>query len=270
MKRKVAVLRDESFSPHSVEKDRAILEEVARRMDIGEVIGEKELMDLEKRFDDCSLLLSMGRLPQTLSFLTGMMRKGTVVINNPKGVENCARNVWQRVMRRMNGPLPPDDGPFGHWVKRGDGAARERDDVVYVPNGESVDECVARFHKRGVMRVSVSAHVPGDVVKFYGVVGTGFFRFCYPTDDGDTKFSLERINGSAHHYSFDERRMKVVAEGLATALGVDVYGGDCIVNEDGQFFFIDFNDWPSFSRFIDEAAEAIASMATKRLEKDGQ
>ncbi|MBR4389754.1 MAG: hypothetical protein IKT00_11320 [Prevotella sp.] len=266
MMRKVAILRDESYSPHCVEKDRAILEEVARRMDIGEIIGEKELMGAEGRFNDYSLFLSMGRLPQTLSFLTRMMRKGAVVINRPQGVANCSRTVWQRVMREMHGPLPPDNGSFGHWVKRGDGAAQTVDDVVFVPDGESVDECVERFRKRGVMQVTVSAHVPGDVVKFYGVARTVFFRCCYPTDDGDSKFSLERINGCAHHYNFDEGRMKMMAERLATALGVDVFGGDCIVSEDGNFFFIDFNDWPSFSRFKDDAAEAIAEMATRRLE----
>ena len=46
---------------------------------------------------------------------------------------------------------------------------------------------------------------------------------------------------------------------LAEAVGLKVYGGDCIVDETGHFYMIDFNDWPSFSRCREEAATAIAS-----------
>ena len=48
------------------------------------------------------------------------------------------------------------------------------------------------------------------------------------------------------------------AERLAAVIGLDVYGGDCIVRSDGTFAIIDFNDWPSFSRCREEAAKAIA------------
>ena len=35
---------------------------------------------------------------------------------------------------------------------------------------------------------------------------------------------------------------------------------EAIVRADGSFCVIDFNDWPSFSRCREEAAEAIASL----------
>ena len=54
--------------------------------------------------------------------------------------------------------------------------------------------------------------------------------------------------------------MQAEAERLAEAVGIEVYGGDCIVSSDGTFCLIDFNDWPSFSRCREEAAEAIASL----------
>jgi len=47
---------------------------------------------------------------------------------------------------------------------------------------------------------------------------------------------------------------------LARAVGIKVYGGDCIVGEDGSFCIIDFNDWPSFSRCREDAATAIATL----------
>jgi glutathione synthase/RimK-type ligase-like ATP-grasp enzyme len=57
--------------------------------------------------------------------------------------------------------------------------------------------------------------------------------------------------------------MQADAEQLAKAVGLQVYGGDCIVREDGSYCVIDFNDWPSFSRCRDEAATAISSLAGK-------
>lgn len=50
------------------------------------------------------------------------------------------------------------------------------------------------------------------------------------------------------------------AERLAAIIGIDVYGGDCIVCADGTFAIIDFNDWPSFSPCVEEAAEHIAEL----------
>ena len=36
-----------------------------------------------------------------------------------------------------------------------------------------------------------------------------------------------------------------------------MYGGDAIVTSDGDFYIIDFNDWPSFASCREAAAEAI-------------
>ena len=44
----------------------------------------------------------------------------------------------------------------------------------------------------------------------------------------------------------------------ATELNVEIYGGDCIVNDDGDFTIIDFNDWPSFAPCRREAPAHIA------------
>ena len=79
-------------------------------------------------------------------------------------------------------------------------------------------------------------------------------------DDGNTKFRDEEHNGSACHFPFELSAVQADAEHLAEAVGIKVYGGDCIVRSDGSFCFIDFNDWPSFSRCREEAAEAIASL----------
>lgn len=269
MTSRVAVIRDALFSPNSERNDKAILQEVAERMGIDVLVSEKELIFEKTRQEIASsmLFLSMGRMPETLQWLAQREKEGAVVLNSPMGVARCVRNVWHTVMREHHWPIPPERGDEGHWVKRGDMAAQHADDVVFVPKNESVDEWVSRFHNRGVKEVSVMAHVPGDVVKFYGVLDTGFFRYFYPTDDGITKFEHEKVNGPANHFRFNVDGLKTVAEQLARTLDVKIYGGDCIVDEKGRFFLIDFNDWPSFSRCRTDAAEAIVRLATMCLQK---
>ena len=39
---------------------------------------------------------------------------------------------------------------------------------------------------------------------------------------------------------------------------VPIYGGDAVIDEKGKIWFIDFNDFPSFSSCRDQAARAIA------------
>ena len=94
---------------------------------------------------------------------------------------------------------------------------------------------------------------------------TGFFRFFYPGDDGQWKFGDERRNGRPCHYRFSAPGLRAMAERAASIAGTDVYGGDCIVRADGSVCIIDFNDWPSFSRCRDEAAEAIAGLVEARM-----
>lgn len=125
-------------------------------------------------------------------------------------------------------------------------------------------EAIRALKEKKISDFIVSAHVKGDLIKFYGVRHTPFFRYGYPTDLGQTKFGLEQYNGGAHHYTFSVDQLRTDVDRLAEKLGVDVYGGDCIVREDGSYCLIDFNDWPSFSWCQKEAAEAIAELVKQR------
>ena len=57
---------------------------------------------------------------------------------------------------------------------------------------------------------------------------------------------------------FDLNHLKEICNRAAEELNVVVYGGDCIVDEDGTVRIIDFNDWPSFAPCRNEAAPHIA------------
>ena len=149
-------------------------------------------------------------------------------------------------------------------LKRGDASAQSPADVVYCQDEAALAEAIGRFRARGVADHVVSSHVVGDVVKFYGV-GSDFFRCYYPTDDGQTKFGDEHHNGPAHHYIYNKEEMHSQVVRLAAITGLEVYGGDAIVRPDGTFCIIDFNDWPSFARCRDEAAEAISQLVSKGM-----
>ena len=249
------VQRAEVFSPNSVEKDKAILEAVGAKLcAAGHGV---EMVSEEQPFHPVGYdrIFSMGRLPHTLDIL-----RDCPTINTSEGIANCARCQLEAFMQQLGTPMPPREGNHGYWLKRGDAAAQDKSDVQYAANPTELNEKIAAFQQRGITTYTVSAHVPGDLVKFYGVAGTDFFRYYYPTDDGDTKFNDELRNGTARHYPFVVEALQADAEKLAQTVGISVYGGDCIIREDDSYCVIDFNDWPSFSRCRDEAAAAIAKL----------
>lgn len=257
----VAISRAERFSPNSVESDAAILESVCnefRHCGYGvEIKCEDELDDS----DAVVLCLSMGRLPQTLSWLSKKQLQGIPVINTPDAVSLCCnRRRLNDVLKSAGIPLAPDTGDDGYWLKRADGVAENSSDVQYAANAGEAEEIMAQMRANGVGDILRCAHVKGDLLKFYGVRETGFFRFFYPGDDGKWKFGDEARNGKPCHYKFNENELFTMADKAAEAACLHVYGGDCIVREDGTFCIIDLNDWPSFSRCREEAAKAIVEL----------
>lgn len=251
----LCVYRDNRYSPNSAEKDRAILDAVGKRLSARghsvSFVHEKELNVV-----NADLCLSMARSPEALRILS---ESGVRCVNSAEGIELCChRKVLDDMMRAEGVLMPPLESTDGYWLKRGDGPAEEKDDVVFCANEQELAVARQRMAERGISEQVVSAHVAGDLIKFYGVCGTGFFRYFYPADDGISKFGAEGHNGKAHHYAFDVRQLIAEAEKLAALTHVDVYGGDCVVREDGSLAVIDFNDWPSFSRCREEAADAVA------------
>ena len=265
MKRVVLIYRAPVFSPNSEKKDKAILDAVGNVLTrVGyetRFVQEEELV----AEDDGDVFLSMARLPETLEVLAEKERQGRRVVNSTEGVRLAtARLRIDRLMRDNDIPTAPRcDGPcgeHGYWLKRGDAAAQSLYDVQFAATWDDVERKLGYFHQRGINEVLICEHVVGDVVKFYGVQGTDFFRCYYPTDDGQTKFDDEARNGVAHHYHFDVSSLRADADRLSRLSGLPVYGGDCIVRADGSYAIIDFNDWPSFARCREDAAEHIGQL----------
>ncbi len=277
----LGVCRGSQFSPNCVDNDAAIMLAVKRQL---EALGAQVLLNGEDQLgaEQTSGLLydayfSMARSESALDILQTAGEAAVPGINMSQGVRNCVRSTMTEVFLK-NGIPAPESFILQHgetmpvidypcWLKRGDGCAQQKEDTCYAETVQLASEMLAGFWSRGVKSVVLNEHLRGDLIKFYGVEGTDFFYWFYPSKCGHrSKFGLEEINGEAVGLPFDENLLKQEADKAAKLLDVPVYGGDCIVGEDGSVKIIDFNDWPSFAPCRDEAAYYIA----KRLEQEIQ
>jgi hypothetical protein len=144
-----------------------------------------------------------------------------------------------------------DEYPFetdvngGVWVKRGDYHAVEAEDVRFARDSRDLHDILARFRERNISSVMIQRHVPGDLVKFYGV-STRWFHWFYHKGQ----------EVSYHRFSVDV--LRDICADAASIVGLDVYGGDAIITRDGSVYVIDVNAWPSFALVRDVAAGHIA------------
>lgn len=263
------IQRAACYSPNSEEKDLAILQEVGCLFDDVNIVGEDELVESFSTYNQLISaesvgavnvyyqIISMARSLKALDCLEQLEQRGVRVLNPSVGVRACQRSNVDKVMRENYLPLPPDKGDDGYWVKRADTTTQSKEDVCFCHDWSEVEKIKSTFMQRGITDVVTQAHVKGDVVKFYGVEGTGFFRYYYSGDDIETKFGDEERNGKPQYYSFSSSNLQADAEKLACLLQTPIYGGDAIVREDGSYVIIDFNDFPSFSRCRKDAAKAI-------------
>ena len=128
------------------------------------------------------------------------------------------------------------------------------------PKLDGATRC-SRFAERGIPFVIAQEHVPGDLVKFYGVRnGAG-------TNDANWfQWFYHRDKGMLGH-SFDAARLSKAGLDAAAALGLEVFGGDAVIKANGEPMIIDLNAWPSYALYRDRAAEAIADCLTERFQR---
>lgn len=247
------IYRSKRFSPHKEQDDRNILEAVAQQ---AQAAGATVTFFEEDEFSphpQCDLIFSMAREDRTLDLLKTMEQKNVPVINPPDSVRACRKSFIEQVMKRHAIPHPDRDTGHGWWIKRGDSAAaQDRGDVIFCKDNDELEERRKIFRQRGIIDFIVQPHVPGTHVKFYGIAGTGFFR-CF----------LHQEKGSMGHVKDFQQSLYGATEALTSLINIKVYGGDAIVQADGSFKIIDFNDWPSFSPCRQEAAKAIWKLALK-------
>lgn len=278
----LGISRSPQFSPNSCNRDKAIFDAVASRLQRSDnevsVISEDffvavDLSEFDMVFSMARgnyVLQSLADAERTISLpvynsalaLLQSMRSRLVVLLRSAGIPQPSFQVIE--------PLTPFNPaslviPFPLWAKRGDACAQCATDVRYIMNETDFLQAIADFEADGVSSVVVEEHVSGDLIKFYGVEGSDFFHFSYPSDgEGFSKFGLEQHNGLPSRYEFSVTTLKTVADDAARAARLTIYGGDAIVRPDGTFVIIDFNDWPSFSACRKQAAKAIAQRILRK------
>lgn len=277
------ITRKSEFSPNNIYNDTAIFNEVCHVLEAHGVVVEKynedDFLKLVNIVDQP--ILTMGRSIKLLSLLQELERKGTIVINSSHSIENCFRTSMTLLLLANNIPFPDSVvldtasqiGEMfsmyensGLWIKRGDFHATRKEDVSFAKTEKQANDILSEFALKGIEEAVLTQHIPGDLLKFYGVSGTDFFYWFYPYEINHQKFDgYELINGKTSYYKFDEDALRTIVQAAADVLGVKIFGGDAIIQADGTIVIIDMNDWPSFAPCRFDAAKAIASIVVEQL-----
>ena len=278
------IQRASMFSPNHIGNDAAIFKGVAGYLnDKGQevtILTEQEFLSLSV---NPKRVFTMLRNRNALKRLQQWEKEGCISVNSSFGIENCERENMTRLLTENGIPHPDSIIADTHenviplleqrkysscWLKRSDFHAIHREDVTYARHPEEVQDMLAEYALRGINRVVINEHLEGDLIKFYGVIGSTFFHWFYPFDNSHSKFGYEKINGKAKGIPFEEEHLRDVCDRAAKVLQLAVYGGDCIVSPDGKIRVIDFNDWPSFAPCRKEAIPAIGESIIKQLTID--
>lgn len=275
------VLRAGAFSPNHVGNDAAIFNGVAEQLRKRgcqvKVYGEEQFktMDVTE-----NVVLNMCREHSSMEKLQRLEDEGKLVINSGYGIENCTRERMTRILLGSGISYPESlvvstdenvksaleaAGISSCWIKRGEGHSMHKEDVSYCRHSEEAQEILHEFFYRGIHKAVFNRHLEGDLIKFYGIVDGSFFYYFYPFSKGHEKYGLDIINGRPHEFKFDAEDLKNLAIKAAEALGVEIFGGDCIIAADGTMSIIDLNDWPSFAPCRTEAAAPIARYVLGRI-----
>lgn len=266
----LGVAREPEFSPGKVDADAAILHAVARELAAGgarvRVVAAGELLRLKP--EPATLVFAMCQGNQALACLSGWVARGVRVINAPQAILASQRfraiprlaaagvAVPRTVVIAADPAALPAPGTFAAaplWAKRGDVHATHPEDVVFVASEADLATVLEAFCRRGIRRVALQQHVAGTVFKFYATAA-GFFHCVAP--EGTVAPAAEAL-----------ATMAALGAAGAAALGLEVYGGDCVVDAAGAVQLIDLNDWPSYGPCRAQGATAIAAYI--RAQKDG-
>ena len=267
MKRLIGLYRETQYSPgRHQSNDVLLLQQIAHRLREREFAVD--LLSLEQAAthrSDAAIVFSMCQGRSALENLAGWEREGVKIINSPRSALNTHRDrlptlmvdagvafpQTQLVGTRERADLRSLDLNGGIWLKRGDVHASVTADVQWVDSAQRLEAGMADFAKRGIDMAALQAHRAGDEIKFYGVVRGGFFHWFY--------------SGEARKYPFNFAHLETLAHRAATAVGLDIFGGDVIVSPSGELTLIDLNDWPSFAPCRERASYAIADFITRRV-----
>ena len=98
---------------------------------------------------------------------------------------------------------------------------------------------LADFRSRHIPVAVINEHLQGDLIKFYGVQGTDFFYWFYPSPCSSQQIRSGVNQWRGQGIPFNEEELKKYSDMAAEVLNVPIYGGDCVVSADGELKIID-------------------------------
>lgn len=263
----LGILRELQNSPNRESDDALMLKAVLEQLALG---GVAPTLMTPEQFDGAdperydvvvAMCESYARLKRLLSIEAAT--RAIRFVNPPTAVLNTYRVNTVPLLSQCEGlSFPPSEirrvdaepsappGSFeardGWWVKRGDVHNTCDHDVVRARDWSAMERVLADFAVREITHYVVQPHIEGDLIKFYGVGPGRWFTWFYH----------DATRARRLHFELDD--LASAAAAGAFALGLEVFGGDAIVSEDGTITLIDLNSWPSFARVRGEAAVQIA------------
>ncbi|HEX7517517.1 MAG TPA: hypothetical protein VF345_09545 [Chthoniobacterales bacterium] len=267
MKRLLGLYREKQYSPgRHQSNDVLLLDQIAHRL--RERDFAVDLLSFEQaagRRSEAAIIFSMCQGRASLENLAGWESEGVKIINSPRSALNTHRDRLPALMvdagisfpqtnlvrTKESADLGSLDLNGGIWLKRGDVHASVTADVQWFDSIEGLEAGLADFVWRGIEFAALQAHRAGDEIKFYGVVGGGFFHWFY--------------SGETRKHPFHFPHLENLANRAAVAAGLDIFGGDVIVSPAGELTLIDLNDWPSFAPCRERASYAIADFIARRV-----
>ena len=264
------VYRELAHSPGRVDDDGAIMKSVGKALAARGFSVELVAADAEFETYGANIFVMCER-GAALDRLKTAEKAGSVVVNSPDAIRNTYRHRMVELFAQHHVPAPASQivasdtrkpqPAAGVWVKRYDFHATQSCDVIYAASKDGWHEALDRFARRGIPFVVAQEHVAGDLVKFYGVrnstvaMDANWFEWFYHRDKG--------MLG----HSFEASRLRQAAFGAAAALGLEIFGGDAIIQANGEPMIVDINAWPSYALYRDRAAEAIADHLSERFQR---
>ena len=264
------IYRELAHSPGRIDDDGAIMKSVSAALSERGYSVEFFAADAPLE-THCPNIFVMCERGEVLDRLKIAERAGAIVVNSPDSIRNTHRHRMVELFAQHHVSAPAsqvvatDAGKprpaAGVWIKRYDFHATQTDDVIYAASEVGWHEALRRFAGRGIPFVVAQEHVAGDLVKFYGVRNdalapeANWFEWFYHRDKG--------MLG----HSFEASGLRRAAFGAAAALGLEVFGGDAVIQANGEPMIIDVNAWPSYARYRNQAAQAIADHLAARFER---
>jgi len=266
MKQTVVLLvhREASHNPGSGRDDRRFLRRAGRAL---RKLGAKtDFCEADAIFSASSsapdLILSMGRSREVGKALEAAY-PGVPCVNRVSSTALTLRYTLYPLLAESGFAFPETEeididaireSVYPYWLKRRDYHHLKRGDVAFVCSKGAEEKALAFFRRQRQRNVFRQEHVCGSKHKFYAIRDnrSGGFRYFV--------FRSEPPAGT-------EWQLRKKLPGLLERIGLEIFGGDILVDPDGMVYLVDLNSWPSFKGLQREAAKVIAGYCRELLEQ---